>query len=211
MKMPDLDVTRSAKGALTSFRAELRAIAVFVAVIWIVFLLSRMFPAINQWGLVPRRVLGLIGIATMTFLHLNLPHIASNTIPLIVLLTLLAGSRANTLKVVVAITVLGGALLWIGGTPWTSGKSTNHIGASLLIFGLITYLIATGLFEKKLVSFSIAMLVGVLYGIPLIKGVLPDLFGTSNVSWDGHLFGAIAGVIVAYFVERNGRWNTAQN
>ena len=88
--------------------------------------------------------------------------------------------------------------------------SINHIGASLLIFGLITYLIATGLFEKKLVSFSIAMLVGVLYGIPLIRGVLPNLFSTSNVSWDGHLFGAIAGVIVAYLVERNGRWKAAQ-
>jgi len=204
MKMTDLDVTRSAKGALTSFRTELRAIAVFVAIIWIVFLVSRVFPVVNLWGLAPRRALGLIGIVSMTFLHLNLPHIASNTIPLIVLLTLLAGSRANSRKVVIAIVVLGGTMLWIG------GMRANHIGASLLIFGLITYLIATGLFEKKVVSFSIAMLVGVLYGIPLIKGVLPDLFGNSNVSWDGHLCGAVAGVIVAYLVERNGRWLSSQ-
>jgi membrane associated rhomboid family serine protease len=205
MKMIDLDVTRSAKGALTSFRTEVRAIAVLVAIIWIVFLLSRVFPAITQWGLAPRRVLGLIGIFSMTFLHQNLPHIASNTIPLIVLLTLLAGSKASSLKVVIAIIVLGGTMLWIGGTR------ANHIGASLLIFGLITYLIATGLFEKKVISFSIAMLVGVLYGIPLIKGVLPDLFGNSNISWDGHLCGAVAGVIVAYFVERNGKWKSSQD
>ena len=211
IKVPELEVTRSAKGALTSFRSELRVIIIFVAVIWIVFLLSRIFPAMNQWGLVPRHVFGLIGIGTMSFLHLNFAHIASNTLPLIVLLTLLAGSRANSLQVVVAITVLGGSLLWIGGTPWTGDTTTNHIGASLLIFGLITYLIATGLFEKRLVSFSIAMLVGVLYGIPLIKGVLPDLFGNSDISWDGHLCGAIAGVIVAYLVERNGRFRASPN
>lgn len=205
MKMPELEVARSAKGALTSFRAELRAITVFVIIVWIVFLISRIFPAINQWGLSPRRVLGLVGIASMTFLHKNLAHIGSNTIPLVVLLTLLAGSRANSLQVVISIIVLGGTMLWIGGT------TGNHIGASLLIFGLITYLIATGLFEKKLISFSIAMLVGVLYGIPLVRGVLPDFFGNSDVSWDGHLCGAIAGVMVAYFVERNGRWKAVQN
>ena len=126
----------------------------------------------------------------MPFLHYDLTHILSNTVPLFVLLALLVGSRAQPWVVVVEIVLLGGFLLWL------LGRLKIHIGASGLIFGLIAFLIVCGFREGQLVSFGIAVLVGFIYGGTLVFGVLPRL--KSYVSWEGHLCGAVAGGIVAY-------------
>ena len=126
----------------------------------------------------------------MPFLHANLHHLVSNTIPLFVLLILLAGSRAESWEVVVIISCLGGFLLWIFGRP------AVHIGASGLISGLVAFLILSGFLERRIVPLLIALVVGFLYGGSLILGVLPRI--GSQISWDGHLCGAIAGGLVAY-------------
>ena len=113
--------------------------SLFIGAIWAVFIASWVFPGLDQYGVVPRRISGLVGIAAMPFLHANLPHILSNTVPLFVLLVLLAGSRAESWEVVVLITVLGGLLLWI------FGREAVHIGASGLISGLGAFLILSGI------------------------------------------------------------------
>ena len=99
-----------------------------------------------------------MGIAAMPFLHANLPHILSNTVPLFVLLVLLAGSRAESWEVVVLITVLGGLLLWI------FGREAVHIGASGLISGLGAFLILSGFLERRIIPILIALVVGFFYG-----------------------------------------------
>ena len=133
----------------------------------------------------------------MPFLHGNLQHILSNTVPLFVLLVLLAGSRAESWEVVAIITFLGGLLLWIFGRP------AVHIGASGLISGLTAFLILSGFLEQRIIPLLIALLVGFLYGGSLVMGVLPRI--GSQISWDGHLCGAIAGGIVAYALTRGSR------
>ena len=130
----------------------------------------------------------------MPFLHADLHHILGNTFPLIVLLALLAGSRARSWEVVLDIVLLGGFLLWLCGRP------AIHIGASGLIFGLMAFLILSGLLERRLVPLAVAILVGFLYGGALISGVLPR-FG-SSISWDGHLCSFVAGGVVAYALTR---------
>jgi len=169
---------------------ELYGILAFIGVIWSVFVISRFFPILDSFGVVPRTLTGLAGIPAMPFLHANLHHILSNTFPLFILLTLLAGSRAQSWEIVVDITLLGGALLWL------CGQRGDHIGASGLIFGLISFLILSGFLEKRLVPLAIAVLVGFAFGGTLILGVLPTV--GSYISWDGHLCGAAAGGIVAY-------------
>ncbi|MCA9149812.1 MAG: rhomboid family intramembrane serine protease [Planctomycetales bacterium] len=170
---------------------ELTGVVVFIAAIWGVFLLEYVTP-IDAWGLVPRRVTGLVGIVTMTFLHGGWGHLLGNTVPLFVLLTLLAGSRERSWLVTLLIIVIGGSLLWV------FGRTANHQGASLLIFGLITFLISSGAyFERRPATVLTALVVGLLYGTTLLFGVLPKFGTASQVSWDGHLCGAIAGVIVA--------------
>jgi membrane associated rhomboid family serine protease len=144
----------------------------------------------QEYGITPRTWNGLLGIPVAPLLHANLQHLISNTIPLTVLLLLLAGSSANTWKVVAGIVLLSGALLWL------FGRHAIHIGASGLIYGLITYLIISGVRERRIVPMITALIVGFLYGGALLAGVLPTL--TPHISWEGHLFGAIAGGVVAF-------------
>lgn len=173
-------------------RDEFFGVLTFVGVIWCVFLIGHILPFDLQfYGITPRTLRGLVGIPAAPFLHADWAHIVSNTIPLTVLLVLLAGSRAQSWTVVTLIVLLGGTLLWLFGRP------ANHIGASSLIYGLIAYLLVSGIREGRLVPFAIAILVGFLYGGTLLAGVVPSL--SSHISWEGHLFGAIAGGAIAYW------------
>jgi membrane associated rhomboid family serine protease len=138
----------------------------------------------------------LTGVVAMPFLHQDLAHIISNTPPLVVLLALLAGSRGNSKMIVFALISLGGILLWLFGR----GNSL-HIGASGLVFALVSFLIAAGVFERRMTSLVVSILVGFFYGTTLLMGILPNQQG---VSWDGHLLGGIAGVVVAWFMLKRG-------
>jgi membrane associated rhomboid family serine protease len=186
MPMPDSSHT---------IREEIRGVLIFVGAIWAVYFLSFPFPALEQYGVIPRRLIGLVGIPAMPFLHHNLSHLISNTIPLIVLLILLAGSRAESWEVVIVIVLLGGLLLWIFGRP------ADHVGASGLISGLTAFLILSGVLEQRIIPLLIAVLVGFLYGGSLLFGVIPQL--GSNISWEAHLCGAIAGAFVAFALAQN--------
>ncbi len=170
---------------------EIKGVLVFVGIVWAVFLADFVIPGdLNRFGIVPRTTSGLFGVATMPFLHGGWGHLLSNTIPLIVLLCLLAGSRANSAAVVAAIVLLGGALLWLFGR---GGRV--HVGASGLIYGLIAFLLVAGFRERRFVPLAVAVVVGFLYGGTLLSGVLPTV--GPGISWDGHLLGAVAGAAVA--------------
>jgi predicted amidohydrolase/membrane associated rhomboid family serine protease len=187
--------------AAHSIREELHGVLLFVGVIWAAFAVRLVFPAVKDFGVVPRTPLGLVGIPAMPFLHADLGHVLGNTVPLVVLLSLLAGSRARSWRIVAGVVLLGGLFLWI------FGRTANHIGASGLIFGLISFLIVAGFLEKRTVPLLISLLVGFLYGGTLLWGILPRL--GSEVSWDGHLAGAVAGAVVAYALTRPGRGRPA--
>jgi membrane associated rhomboid family serine protease len=180
-----------------TIRDELHGIAIFIGFIWAVFLLSLVFPSLDSFGIVPRTLRGVVGIAAAPFLHVDFHHLLSNTVPLFILLALLAGSKARSFEIVIDVIVLGGLLLWV------FGRRADHIGASGLIFGLIAFLMLSGVLEKRVVPMIIAVVVGFLYGGTLIWGIMPT-FG-SQMSWDGHLCGAIAGGVVAYGLTRESK------
>ncbi|EIJ35464.1 rhomboid family intramembrane serine protease [Thiothrix nivea] len=174
-------------------REELPAVILFLLAIWGVFVLDRFLP-LEQYGLIPRDWGGLVGVVTMPFLHANFPHLLNNSVPLAVLLTLLAGSRADSRLAVILVAVAGGLLLWLFGR----GHSL-HIGASGLVFGLAVFLIVSGILEKRTVPLLVSVFVAFTYGTTLLGGILPWQPG---VSWDGHLFGGIAGALVAWLLVR---------
>ncbi len=92
-----------------TIRDEIKGVLLFVGAIWVVYFASLVFPRLDQYGVIPRTLIGLVGVPAMPFLHANLHHLLSNTVPLVVLLMLLAGSRAESWEVVAVIVVLGGA------------------------------------------------------------------------------------------------------
>jgi membrane associated rhomboid family serine protease len=179
-----------------TIREELFGILAFVGLIWIVFIVGNLLPLrLETYGITPRTLDGLVGIPAAPFLHASFSHLVANTVPLTILLLLLAGSKANSWQIVVYIVLLGGALLWMFGRPAT------HIGASGLIYGLITFLLLSGIWERRIIPILVSLTVGILYGGALLSGVVPSW--ASNVSWEGHLFGALAGALVAYLLARN--------
>ena len=175
-----------------AMRRDLRGVIGLIVVIWVVFALDRFLP-LEAFGLVPRTAGGLTGIIAMPFLHGNFQHLIGNTIPLAVTLLLLAGSRANSGAIVVMITLLGGVALWL------FGRTALHIGASGLVFGLIAFHVFAGIFERRFQSMVISGVVGLLYATTFLKGVIPLQKG---VSWEGHLFGGVAGIVVAFLMAK---------
>ncbi len=177
------------KNHVHKIKEELLAISAFIVFIWAIYFLDQVLP-LEKLGLTPRDSGGIFGIVAMTFLHGSYQHLVSNTVPLIALLALLAGSRADSKKVVAIIILLGGALLWLFGRG-----DYVHIGASLLVFGLAVFLVVSGIMEKRTLPMIISVVVALVYGASLLSGIMP---WKNGISWDGHLMGGIAGGITAW-------------
>jgi membrane associated rhomboid family serine protease len=170
-------------------------VAVLIALLWFIEGVDTVLDhRLDRYGVRPHRISGLRGILFAPFLHVGWNHLISNTVPLAVLALIIAGQSLKRFALVSAIVgLISGLGMWVFG-------STNsvHIGASGVIFGLLTYLIARGLFARKLAFIAIGVVVGALYG-GILSGVVPT---KSGVSWQGHLFGAIGGVVAAYLLDR---------
>lgn len=146
-----------------------------------------------RFGIFPRTTHGLTGIPLSPFLHGSVAHLFLNTGPLIVLGGLMmTNGRMSFVRSTVLIVLMGGVGIWLIGRP------AYHVGASALIFGYFGYLIAKGVFDRRLRSFFIALLVVAAYG-GLFWGMLP---GVPYVSWEGHLCGFLAGIMAAWFERR---------
>lgn len=164
-------------------------VAMLVAVMWAVELVDLLpHTPFDEWGIRPRQLDGLVGIATAPFLHDGFGHLIGNTIPFLVLGCLIALSGVRRyLEVTGIVLVVSGVGTWLVGPA-----HTDHIGASGLVFGYLTYLLARGLFERKVGYVLGGLVVLFLYG-----GVLWGLLPRPGISWQGHIFGAIGGVVAA--------------
>jgi len=179
----------SSPGELT-LGSRLKLIFGFLALLWTVEIVDTVLlgSALQHYGLEPRSVNGLIGIFTMPFLHGSWDHLASNTFPLAIFGTLvLLRGLERFLAVTAVIIVLSGAAVWL------VARGSIHIGASGLIFGYLGYLMSIGFWERKLGPILLSLAIGFLYG-GMLWGVLP---GQPGVSWEGHLFGFLAGIFSA--------------
>ena len=149
-------------------------------------------------GIRPLETDGLSGILFAPLLHANWEHLIANTGPALVLgfLMTLAG-LSRFIYATAIVWILGGFGTWlIGNVGAPPGVETNHIGASGLIFGWLTFLIVFGFFTRKAWEIVVGVIVLFVYG-GILLGVVPGTFG---VSWQGHLCGAIAGVVAAYLL-----------
>ena len=181
--------------AFDSIKDELVGVALFVGLVWAGYILDIFLP-LERLALVPRKLFGVPGIICMHFLHKDLGHILSNTFPLFVLLTLMAGSRANTRQIVLGIMAGSGLLLWLFGAG-----NAMYIGASALVFGLIGFLVTAGFLEKRPIPLLIAIGVGFMYGWTFLIGLLPL---SKQVSEWSHFLGALTGVALAFVTVRGG-------
>lgn len=189
--------------AITTWRdrwvVAARTLIPSTALLWLVEATDTVFLSdrLETHGIAPRQVDGLEGIVFSPFLHDDWGHLLANTAPFLVLgaLVFTAGRRVFW-QVSIGAALLGGAATWV------LARSGNHIGASLVVFGYLGFLLIDGVIGKSFRSLAVAVVAFLLYR-GILWGALPTAGG--GVSWEGHLFGLLAGGAVAYLLNRE-KW-----
>jgi len=174
----------------------------FVAMIWLSFLVD--YAALPDWnysrlGIYPGEVSGLKGIIFSPFLHSSFSHLWSNTLSLLILVWFLFYFYSK-----IAFSTL--LYLWIlsGFVTWIIGRDSYHIGASGLVFAILFFLFFSGLFRKYIPLVAVSMIVAFIYG-----GTVWSIFPITemvdaSISWEGHLSGAVSGLLLAVLFRREG-------
>jgi len=172
-----------------------RILFALVAVMWVSEIVDTAVDhRLDRYGIEPRDADGLIGVVTAPFLHLGFDHLISNTVPFIAMgLAIALAGAARVVAVTAVVAAVSGVGTWL-----TAPENSVTIGASGIVFGYATYLIARGLFSRGMVDLGVGVLVIVLWGGALLGGLLPE----QGISWQGHLFGAIGGIVAARLLAR---------
>lgn len=172
----------------------------FIFVLWLVKFgeIAFDYPLYNL-GVYPRHVKGIVGVFTSPLIHADFGHLISNSIPLFVL-----GSGLFYYYRTVAYKIFFLILFATGFWVWVSARPSYHIGASGVVYGLATFMFVSGAIKKNMSLAAFSLVVVFLYG-NLIWGVLPVM---PHISWESHLMGAIAGVVMALYYKELGPQKT---
>jgi membrane associated rhomboid family serine protease len=177
-----------------NFRLAVRIPLGFVAVLWIIQLFNwGLDVGPEDFGVRPRQLAGLPGILFAPLLHGGFGHLIANSPPLLVL-----GTTMLYLYPQSALRVLPAVYLGSGIAVWLFARGSSHVGASGLVYGLVSYIFVAGLIRRDRRAIAASLLVCFMYGA-LVWGVLPIERG---VSWETHLAAAVIGVLLAIALRR---------
>lgn len=168
----------------------IRVVLGLLAAMWVLELLDLALDhRLDQYGIEPRDADGLVGVLAAPFLHADFGHLLANTIPFLVLGIIIAlQGVARVLGVTVIVILVSGLGTWL-----VAPEHSIHIGASGVVFGYATYLLARGLFNRNALELLVGVGVVAVWGTALLGGLVPQ----EGVSWQGHFFGAVGGVVAA--------------
>jgi membrane associated rhomboid family serine protease len=185
----------------------------FTLLMWIVFYFDRAYNLdLNRFGTEPLRAKGLLGILFSPLLHGDFGHVLSNTVPLLILGTLLFYYYKEVAwKVFFVVYFLPSVLEWLLSDLLRGEHVGGHIGASGIVYGLAGFLFFSGVIRKDKTLGGVTLLVTFLYG-SVIWGIFPvemrramRIFSEhENISWEGHLFGLLSGSALAYIYRKRG-------
>lgn len=167
-------------------------VAAMAALMWLVEIVDLAAGDLDRFGIEPRELDGLDGIVFSPFLHAGFGHLLGNTIPFVILGAVIALGGLARVAVVTAIVALAGGL----GTWLVGPDGSIHVGASGVVFGYATYLLVRGFYSRRMLHVAAGVGVLLVFGTTLLVGLVP----TPGVSWQGHLFGGLAGVLAARVV-----------
>jgi membrane associated rhomboid family serine protease len=170
-------------------------VAALAALMWIVEVVDQIAGGrLDRAGIEPRDVDGIDGIVFAPFLHAGFDHLIGNTIPFLLLgFAIALGGAVRVALVTVIVALVGGLGTWL-----VAPADTVHIGASGIVFGFAAYLIARGAFSRSLGQIALGIVVVAIWGTTLLRGLVPE----DGISWQGHLFGALGGVLAAWLLHR---------
>ena len=164
----------------------------FVALIWGIKIIEFTFGySFGEFGILPRTLSGSVGIFTAPLIHGDVYHLISNTLPITILgVGLFYFYDKIAPLVVLLIYLITG--FWV----WIAARDAYHIGASGIVYGLLTFLLFSGFFRRDSSTLAISFIVLFLYGGTFLSGMIPE---DSGISWESHLMGAIAGIFCAVY------------
>lgn len=168
----------------------------FLLTMWLVKVIEVNFNfSFVQFGVYPQTLSGLKGILFSPFIHKDFTHLLNNSYPVLILGGMLFSfySKIAT-KIFLWLFFISGFWLWVIGRP------SSHIGASGIIYALASFILVSGIIRKNPRLSAVSLIVIFLYG-SMIWGILPT---NEAVSWEGHLAGFVAGIIVALFYKNEG-------
>ena len=170
-------------------------VAALAAVMWVVEIADQIAGGrLDRHGIEPRELDGLDGIVFAPFLHGGFDHLIGNTIPFLLLgFAIALGGAMRVAVVTVIVAVVGGLGTWL-----VAPANTVHIGASGIVFGYAAYLVARGVYSRSVVQIGLGLVVLAVWGTTLLRGLVPE----DGISWQGHLFGALGGVVAARLLHR---------
>jgi membrane associated rhomboid family serine protease len=168
----------------------------FALILWLVRLIEIAIDERLFWlGIYPKHLKGIAGIFTSPFVHADWTHLMSNTAPILILgTTLFYFYKKVAFRSFLLIYFITGIWVWVG------GRESWHIGASGIIYGLASFLFFSGIFRNSIELMAISLVVVFLYG-GMVWGLFPIV---ENISWESHLSGGIAGLLVAVFYRNTG-------
>jgi membrane associated rhomboid family serine protease len=177
-----------------NFRLAVRLAVGFVALIWFIQLLNWALDlGVEDFGVRPRELLGLPGILFAPLMHSGFAHLLANSLPLLIVGTAMLYLYPNA-----ALRVLPSVYLGPGIAVWLFARGGVHVGASGLIYGLVSYVFVAGLIRRDRRAIAASLLVSFLYGAS-VWGVLPIERG---ISWETHLAAALIGLLLALALRR---------
>ncbi len=166
------------------------AVAAMVAVMWVVEVIDALdHHRLDPAGIRPRQLSGLTGIVVAPFLHASFDHLVGNTLPFAILGAAIAFEGAVRVLAVTAIVALVAGL----GTWLVAPAASVTFGASGVVIGYATYLIARGVLSRRLGQLAVGLAVGLLFGGALLSSLVPH----AGISWPDHLFGGLGGLLAA--------------
>ncbi|MCK4676643.1 MAG: rhomboid family intramembrane serine protease [Bacteroidales bacterium] len=173
--------------------------AIFLLLLWLIKLSEIVFSVdLAFLGIYPLKARGLTGILFSPLLHGDIPHLATNSAPLLVLgVMLFYFYRKIAYNVFFLIYLLGG--LWV----WFGAREAFHIGASGLIYGLASFLFFSGWIRKDVRLSALSLVVVFVYG-SMVWGIFPNFNPKPDISWESHLYGFISGLILAFYFKKFG-------
>jgi membrane associated rhomboid family serine protease len=173
---------------------------IVVAVMWLVKAIELIAGiSFASFGVLPLQIKGLAGILFSPLIHADLAHLSANSAPMFLLgAALVYYYRKESLTIFTALWLVTGLWVWL----FARGNS-YHIGASGVVYALATFHFTGGVIRKEPRLMAFSMLIIFLYG-SMIWGVFPDFFPEKNISWESHLMGAVAGVIMAVYYRKSG-------
>ncbi len=173
----------------------------FLAIIWTLFFIDHHWNLdLYQLGVNPRTILGLRGILFAPLIHGDINHILNNSLPVFILGSMIFYFyKPIAWSSIFWIYLISGLWLWVGGRN-NDVIPNYHIGASTLIYGFSTFLFFSGVFRKHKQLMMVSAFVVFTYG-SITWGIFPI---DRTMSWEGHLFGSISGILVAYSYRKDG-------